>query len=62
MMETDREVTDRDIERIIEENEPGVADAMAAYERVATPYFAAVTPEQTGPVYTTTTTSAPASS
>lgn len=34
--------TDADIKRIVEENEPGVGDFLAAYERVEEQYFAVV--------------------
>ena len=48
--------TDADIQRIVEENEPGVGDFLAAYERVEEHYFAVVS----GPraIRTTTNTAA----
>ena len=52
-----KHATDVDIERIVQQNEAGVADVMAAYELAERHYFAAAvaTTPQPAVVYTTST-------
>ena len=52
-------VTDADIERIIRENQPGVASLWEAYERAQAAYFGAVAATSREAVVVTTTTTAP---
>jgi hypothetical protein len=40
----DNRVTDAEIERIVAENEAGIADVVAVYEPIEQAYFAAVQP------------------
>ena len=60
MRETDKkvdsvEVTDSDIQEIVDHDEAGVADLIAAYEPVERRYFSAVTPMQPTVAYSTNT-------
>ncbi len=51
------QVTDEDIEAIIEQNEAGIADLMAAYEPIEKQYFSAVQVTTPAVTYSTGTAS-----
>ncbi len=49
------EVTDQDIQDIVDQGEAGVGDLIAAYEPVEKGYFSAVAPIQPAVAYSTNT-------
>lgn len=53
------QVSDQEIQKIIDENEAGTADLMAVYERAEASYMAALTAEPVGVVSPASTDSIP---